>query len=606
MALTAGTYSIRSAMDTSICIGVAGLSTADGVKCQLESWTGAYDQVWDLSVVNSSYFKAVNGKSAKVWTLSPGLVPEKRVEQWAWDSGTAEQWTITDSGQTKTINGTSYPLYWIIGRGTLNDLCMDAAGEKSAPQTDVLIRAKATPAVSKQLWAFVPSNFPNDKLLAPTKGGLARTASGGAHDPLNVPSTVSAVYPSWVGSGSNWQCRYRTAVRGTSDAEVGAYGDWKCLANGSTANSGWGAPGTLCTVTKSGGRIRSSNPIAVTLGATNDKVRVQFQARRFESNSVDIGGTLFDGRGTAGSFTVDVNADVTVSVSTMTWTPGGLLITPVPSNGRDDNTYRIWVNGLSKKWQTFAGVANGDYCSLRNDLLKRTPVDGQAYTVQVKLVTIDKAEASASVSVTCSYTEGITLSHTPVKVAGCTYTVDLSSYPEHHVWVVTADDAWEMRDAADGKTWCACPQGVAFDIFMMAVDANGDWGTDHKSYAAQPVAGHRLVYEGGYFLFKTNLDAPPLLNVSGETNTEASLMTGGTFEAVTAGEGRMVGGSLNTLVLYSEKEVADVEAALEEAVFCWYEGLRGQLWRVAVQSVASTQQIGDLATLTISWRRTDA
>ena len=606
MAFTAGTYSIRSAMDTSVCLDVAGLSSADGVKVQLWSWTGAMDQVWDFTSVGSGYYKIVNANSGKVCTMTPGLVAEKRVEQWAYDEGTAEQWAITDSGQTKTVNGTSYPLYTIKARGTT--FVMDAAGEKRAPQTDVLMRAQADPLPTKQLWLLMPTSVPNKALAAPSSGALSRYSTKGATTELVVPTTTTRVYASWMGSGSKWQVRYRIAVRGTSDAEVGDYGNWKCLANGSTANSGWGAVGTLCPTSKVNNRVRDTTGIPITLGSTNDKVRIQFQARRFEPNSVTIGGVGFDGRGNAAQFTRDVDVPVTVGVDSAVWSPAGLLVTPVPGNHRDDNTYKIWVNGLSKKWQTFAGVADGDYCALDNSLLKSIPTDGASYTIQVKLTTIDGATASCSVATTVDYdaSSGMSVTASPARVSKrAAYKVDLRAYDSRRCWVVTDNDAHEMREDDKGIMWAAVPQGQAFSIFVLGEDGEGNWGTWHQDYAAIPVLGHCLTYEGGSIVLSANLDAAPILNVSGQTNTEASLMTGGTFEAVTAGEGRMVGGQLDTVALYEDAEVADITDALEEAVFCWYSGLRGQLWRVAVTATASTQQLVGAAALTISWRRTD-
>lgn len=604
MAFTAGTYSIRSALDTSVCMDVAGLSSADGVKVQLWSWKGAMDQVWDFTAVGS-YWKIVNANSGKVCTMTPGLVAEKRVEQWAYDGGTAEQWEVIDSGQTKTVNGTSYPLYAIKVRGSA--YVMDAAGEKSAPQTDVLIRSTASPYPSKQLWLLMPTSVPNSKLAAPTNGAFSRSATTGATSDLVVPPSTSRVYASWMGSGSRWQVRYRIAVRGVSDAEVGDYGNWKCLANGSTANSGWGAVGTLCPTTRTNNRVRDTTGVPITLGSTNDKARIQFQARRFESNSVTIGGASFDGRGVAATFTKDIDVTVSVGVDTIVWSPAGLLVTPVPSNHRDDNTYKIWVNGLSKKWQTFAGVADGDYCALDNSLLKRIPTNGASYTVQVKLTTIDKAEASCKVAKTLTYDGGsMSVTASPSRVANrAAYTLDLTAYASRRCWVVTDSEAHEMREDADGTMWAAVPQGQAFSIFAMGEDGDGAWGTWHHDYSAIPVLGHCLTYEGGSFVFSANIDAAPILNVNGQANVEATSMTGGTFEAVTAGEGRMVGGQLDTVALYDDAEVSDITDALEDAVFCWYGGLRGQLWRVAVTSTASTQQLGGAAALTISWRRTD-
>lgn len=606
MAFSGGTYSIRPALDTSLCLDVAGLSSADGVRVQQWAWSGALDQVWDVTSVGGGYFKIINASSGKACTMTPGLLAEKRVEQWAYDGGTAEQWEVIDSGQTKTVNGTSYPLYAIKVRSS--EYVMDAAGEKSAPQTDVLIRSTASPYPTKQLWLLMPTTVPNPKLLAPTNGALSRYPLKGATTELVVPSSVDRVYASWKGSGSKWQCRYRIAARTPSDAVVGDFGNWMCLANGSTANSGWGAVGTLCPTSVVNSRIRDTTGIPITLGSTYDKVRIQFEVRRFENNSRSIGGALFDARGTAASFERDVDVTVSVGVSSLVWSPAGLLVTPTPSNGRDDNTYKIWVNGLSKKWQTFAGVANGDYCCLDNALLKRIPTNGTTYTVQVKLTTIDKAEASAKVQVQCAYdsSHGLTVTANPTRIAGSpAYSIDLSAYPSRRCWVVTDSTAHEMREGADGLMWAAVPQGQAYSIYVLGEDDDGGWGTWHRDYSALPILGHALVYEGGAYTFATNLDDAPLLNVSGQTNTEASLMTGGTFEAVSAGEGRAVGGSLDTIAVYSDDEVADITDALESAVFCWYSGLRGQLWRVAVTATASTQQLDELAALTISWRRTD-
>lgn len=604
MAFSGGTYSIRPALDTSLCLDVAGLSSADGVRVQQWAWNGALDQVWDITSVGGGYFKIINANSGKCIEM----IASDHAEQWAYESGTTQQWQFVDSTHTRVINGTAYPLYWITNRINAN-ACLDSAGSGSAPATDVKVSIlQSGQYLFKQMWLLMPTTVPNPKLLAPTNGALSRYPLKGATTELVVPSSVDRVYASWKGSGSKWQCRYRIAARTPSDAVVGDYGNWKCLANGSTANSGWGAVGTLCPTSVVNSRIRDTTGIPITLGSTNDKVRIQFEVRRFENNSRSIGGALFDARGTAASFERDVDVTVSVGVSSLVWSPAGLLVTPNPSNGRDDNTYKIWVNGLSKKWQTFAGVANGDYCCLDNALLKRIPTNGTTYTVQVKLTTIDKAEASAKVQVQCAYdsSHGLTVTANPTRIAGSpAYSIDLSAYPSHRCWVVTDSTAHEMREDADGLMWAAVPQGQAYSIYVLGEDDDGGWGTWHRDYSALPILGHALVYEGGAYTFATNLDDAPLLNVSGQTNTEASLMTGGTFEAVSAGEGRSVGGSLDTIAVYSDDEVADITDALESAVFCWYSGLRGQLWRVAVTSTASTQQLDELAALTISWRRTD-
>lgn len=604
MAITAGTYRIITAMDAGIVLDVEGNSQASGANIELWGANGGLNQVWDVQVVSGSYCRIVSARSGLLADSSEATpVNGKNIIQWAANGGNNQQWLIAESGSTKTINGTAYPTYYIRSRMNTTYV-MDASGQRSAPGTNVQLW-QYNGGLNQQ-WVLMPVTVPSTRLQAPVGGGLSTSATSGGASPITVPTSTTAVYPSWRGAGTRWQVRYRTAVRARTGAAVGAWSTWRCLADGSTANDGWGAVGTTVAVTVSGGRIRASSSIATTFGTTNDKVRVQFEARRYEPDFENG----FNAHGTAAAFTVDANAAVTVGVSSMTWTPGGVLIVPTPSNGRDDNSYRIWINGLSKRWESFAGVASGDYCTCSNDNLKAMPVAGRSYTVQVRMTTRDKVTVSASVAVTCRYSSshGLSFTLTPVRVSAGVYTVNLSAYPVRHVWVVEDGDAHEMKDAADGVTWVAAPQGRAFSIYAQVEDASGNWGTQMLNYgaSASPVATHRFVWEGGYKGFRVNKDAEPLLNVNGSTNTNASLMTGGTYEAVSAGEGRMVTGSLAVALVYdSDLDLDEVVDAMEEAVFMWYSGLKGQLWRIAVESIDTTRQSDQYAELTISWRRVD-
>lgn len=602
MPITGGTYRIITAMDAGICLDVQGNSQASGANIELWADNGGLNQVWDVQVVSGSYCRIVSARSGLLADSSNAAAANgKNIIQWAATGGNNQQWLIDESGSTVTINGTAYPTYYIRSRMNTGYV-MDASGQRSAPGTNVQLW-QFNGGLNQQ-WVLMPTTVPSTRLQAPTAGRLSSSPTGPGANPITVPTSTTAVYPSWQGTGSRWQVRYRTATRARTGAAVGAYSPWRCLADNSTANDGWGAVGTTVPITVSGGRIHASRSIATPLGTANDKVRVQFQARRYEPDFENG----FNAHGAAAQFTADVNAAVTVSVDSITWTPAGVYVIPVPSNRRDDNSYRIWINGLSKSWGTFAGVAAGDYCVIDDASLAAMPVDGRSYTVQVQMTTRDGVTVKASQSVRCSYgsDHGLSIALDPVEAAPGVYRVDLSAYPVHHVWVVEDGNAHEMRDDGNGITWVAAPQGKPFTVYAQAEGADGAWGTAMAGYTALKVEAHRLVWEGGWASFAANRDDEPLLNVNSSTNTTASMMAGGSFEAVTAGEGRMVGGSLAAVVVYdADGDLDGTIDAMEAAVFAWYAGVRGQLWRIAVESVDTTRQSDKYAELTITWRRVD-
>lgn len=603
MAITAGTYVIRSAMDPTIVLDVEGLSKASGANIELWSDNGGPNQVWDVQRVSSTYCRIVSANSGLL-VDSTGNTPVdgKNIIQYAPTGGNNQQWLIQDSGEVAMLNGAPYPLYHVKTRMNTS-FCLDASGASSMPGTNVLLWTVKSPAALNQLWLFMPTSIPSSKLMAPTSGGLSTSAASGGKATIAVPSDTAAVFVSWVGTGGSWQARYRTASRATTSAELGEWSQWRCLADGSTENSGWGPVGTVCATDASGGRIRPAEPIPIMLGTENDKIRVQFQARRFEE---DFEGG-FDAHGTAATFTCDANASATVSLASMAWAPDGLRVSLTPSNGRDDNSYRILVEGITKGWQSFAGISAGGHCLIAPGQLDGIPEDGIEYTVNAIMTTRDGVTAQTSSAVPCAYDGGFGISLSPLlmDVGPSCWTVDLTGFASHRVWVIANGAAHEMRDAADGTTWIAAPQDTAFAVHVLAEDGEGGWGIWHAPMRSASTAGHIFTFEGGTLALPLNVGAPPLLNSSSQANADASFMTGGSFEAVTMGEGRSVAGSL-TAIMRHDDHVAELAVDdLTAAGFSWYQGVHGELWRVAVEALDKTHQHDEYATVAIGWRRID-
>lgn len=600
MAITAGTYTVRSAMDPTIVLDVEGNSTASGANIELWSDNGGLNQVWDVQRVSSTYCRIVSARSGLLLDSSNAVPANgKNILQYRDTGGNNQQWAIEDSGQTIEINGTSYPLYCIKTRMNTG-YCMDASGEGSAPGTNVILWQVKSPHALNQLWVFMPASIPSARLQAPSSGGISASAQTGGSKVLTVPGDTAMVYPSWAGSGRSWQVRYRTATRGVADADVGAWSAWKCLADGSTANGGWGAVGTVEPVTASGGRIRATHGIPIVLGSTNDKVAIQFEARRFEQ---DFEGG-FDAHGTPASFEASAVIQPSLSISSLVWSPEGVRLTP--STARGGASYVVEIDGITKQPMRYAGVAAGDYLPIPSGMLAAIPTSGASYTVRLSLTTADGATAKLTASVACSYSasSGLTVSPDFADHPRHVRTVDLSAYPKRNVWVVSEGKAHPMREI-DGVFWIAPPQGVPYSIFIQAENAAGAWGTWHAEYPPIPVEGYLLTYEGGTVCVDMGRSSPPTMTWRPKANTSSDYVTGGGYEVTSAGEGMSAVGTLTGSSYGDPASVREGLDALIGAVYAWNRGIYGELMRVAVESADDAQNAWGWADVSITMRRTD-
>ncbi|RVU97066.1 hypothetical protein EII22_09025 [Coriobacteriales bacterium OH1046] len=600
MAITAGTYTIRSAMDPTIVLDVEGNSTASGANIELWSDNGGLNQVWDVQRASSTYCRIVSARSGLLVDSSNAVPANGRnILQYRDTGGDNQQWAIADSGQTIAVNGAAYPLYRIESRMD-RSYCMDASGEGSAPGTNVILWRAKDPAALNQLWLLMPTSIPSARLLAPSSGGVSASAQSGGSRTLATAPTATAVYPSWVGTGSSWQVRYRTATRGVSDADVGAWSAWKCLADGSTANGGWGAVGTVEPVTASGGRIRATHGIPIVLGSTNDKVELRFEARRFEAD-FEAG---FDAHGTAASFKASAVTHPSLSIDSLVWTPDGVRLTPATERG--GASYVLEIDGITKQPMRYSGVQAGDYLHVPSDMLAAIPANGESYTVRLSLTTADGAAAKSTGAVACAYSasSGLTISPSFSEQAHGVRTVDLSAYPKRNVWVVSGGEAHPMRESG-GVFWIAPPQGVPYSIFVQVENQAGAWGAWHADYPAVAVDGHLLTYEGGTLRIGMGLGKPPSASWRVRANTSSSFLTGGIFEATAAGEGLSEVGVLQGSEHGDPAGIHAAADSLLEAVYAWYRGDRGELIRVAAESANVDEHDWEWADVSVTMRRTD-
>ena len=165
--LPAGDYRIVCAAATSLSLDVSGgpsMASAtvgqgfDGQNIQV--WTTNYS---DAQVFNVSYREDGTAQILARWCAKSvdaeggNLVSGTNVQMWTDNDTRAQQWAITDLGETLSIGGNAYPLYKVCP-SEAPTLCWDAAwgSSGSVPSAGSNVYLNTYSNLANKKWVFVP------------------------------------------------------------------------------------------------------------------------------------------------------------------------------------------------------------------------------------------------------------------------------------------------------------------------------------------------------------------------------------------------------------------------------------------------------------------
>ena len=190
MAISAGNYIIRSAMDENIVLLTSGGSKSKGANIAAGALTEADNRCyWKFAVVNSSYNSIYNLKTGTKsgYVMAGTVAAGKSVTQGAYKQATGA-WSISASGNTMTVRGQSVSTYFLKAYSD-NDLYLTVP-EDNGPLYLSMELDDTTP----QEFYFDASTYVNTKLATPTK----LTASDGSTFIISSTGSANAIYPQWT------------------------------------------------------------------------------------------------------------------------------------------------------------------------------------------------------------------------------------------------------------------------------------------------------------------------------------------------------------------------------------------------------------------------
>ena len=470
--------------ESMFCTDVVGSGTADYTKIQVyPPHYGQNQVVWVGYKSGNVYYMWDDNSSKWFSTWSSKAKDGENVCIWHDRNGNYAKWYFQEVG-TATINGSTYPTYYIRALGSSSGRVLTAPAGSSGPITirpvgypDGANGTRASTPSPRQLWMLIPTTEGANSYTVPSSGGAATSKVSSTSTVVVAES--GNLYPSWAGSRTVNQIRYKTRTRAIGGS-LGAWSHWKCINNGSTYNIGWGSPPktTYVTSTKNGNRRISNTALAMTtLGSTYDRVDYCFQVREYDT------GTYWHGR--RYGFTVSQVKQPTVDTASVVWAPDGLYVNWTTSNVRGGSTMTVEsTNGLFSK-RTESNTDGSDGLFIPSSALKRQVMPGDTVGIKVTVKTAEGATGSrtANTTVTSESSVGTAVTINSTVTNGLA-TVSASG-SEQKAWLVipTGNGNRYVRLSGSSPWKFPPPLGVPYSVYVTS-SSGGTYNAKTQEFPA--------------------------------------------------------------------------------------------------------------------------
>lgn len=397
-----GTYEVVLASDTTMCLDVAGGSTANSANIQVYSRNDSNAQKFRTDVNDETFLvRFFNSKSGKVIDIkNGGTTAGTNVQQYTANNSTSQNWLPVQSGTVK-IDGQTFPTYELRAQIGTN-LVMDCKGGGKKAKTNIQVYTKNNSIAQK--FAFVKTEIDGSNLLMPTELSptlFTREGTG------NV--TVTGL--TFVSKNTAFKARYK--IR-RYKAKRTSYSDsaWQNLRDNSTARSGWGDAWTSTfEATPIEGRITLPFSTSVSLTSTWRSAEIFIEVRAYQDNY----GTGYKAHGPIRSTTIKVMMKPVVSISSMSFTTGdtlGIKTIMVDSVGSGCSLLRARLLGSDgapiSEWIT---STNGIITHYADGTLYRLPVSGENIGVEYNYVDEEGSASHGIAHRVFSYASGNTVTN---------------------------------------------------------------------------------------------------------------------------------------------------------------------------------------------------
>lgn len=242
-AIFPGTYKVITRRNSSYGMYVNGASKSAGARIGVQPYTGEQNQTWYVTPSDGGRIQLRPIHSFgdfATFATNTATIRDQCCQDGHSITQTDHWWIpYPIPGKTLMVDGSTYQCYELSIYAGVGDLVADI------PSADIknwlqLYTANGTDA---QLWAFVPVDAIDSTLPSPTDIGVQIDGTD-YHGGTAIWDSESPIFPIWTCTGTKFQARYRTRKIGVSDTGTESYPDgwteWKSLADGMSANDGWG------------------------------------------------------------------------------------------------------------------------------------------------------------------------------------------------------------------------------------------------------------------------------------------------------------------------------------------------------------------------------
>jgi len=492
--VTSGTvYELRSIADTSICLGVASSSMADGASIIRWSSLGVNDQKWTATDTGSGW-RLTNANSGKYMVVyNANIADGESVIQW----GSGTKWNIVqlNGSDTVTIDGTECPKCVIYaGSGTSYALTYDPSGYaaiKSYDANDTL-----------QQWALMPTFKVNSQIPAPYKLGYSENIGeaengGNVRNVANDGTLVSSakIYPRWdfppvFSNSPTFLLRSRTRVMLSANSQWQAWSSW----------TDWGA----VTYTQAKNTFWSNSQVSSNPNATRKLSQYQYEIKAQDSDGYV---------GASATLTVTFWQRPVLTWGNPTWTPEKLSF-PCSSTYQKGVTY-IYIDSIKEGTKELLAAPVSLSCQsgfasidIPQADMVAIPTENASLTVTYRVGTDQRLafDYVYTVSKTVSYDGGTT--PPTVNIAentGRTLKVTFSG-SDKKLWMLVGDELHECP--LDGSAFIvAYPFNKEYTLF--ATGTSGiDWFAWHSTRTESVSPIHAINWDGGYIFVEYDVDNP--------------------------------------------------------------------------------------------------
>lgn len=488
MAITAGNYIIRSALDEDIVLLTSGGSKSKNAAIAAGALTESDNRCyWKVAVVNTSYNQIYNLNSGTKtgYIMAASATTGKGITQGAYKAATG-RWLATASGNTMTVRGQTVNTYYLTPYADANlYLTVPESGGQ-------LYLSALLDDTAAQEFYFEPSTYVNKKLATPTK----LTASDGSTSIISSTGAANAIYPQWNSSSTAvvYEMRSRTR-RYDMDGVAEDWGDWTDWAMTSAAK-------------QSAGIMRSSTSVSAPAvdNSTYSQADIQIEVRLTSAKTTGAynkTGTVTHGPSCSGL--IQKWKVPTVTIADPTCTRDGLKLSYNSDFTIAGNTIRIVsiMDGAAELVSNYI-LTNQDYTGdilIDWDAMSAIPAENDTLDITFQLIENNGiVSTTVSASLAVSYDSEVGFQFTPTYTLTDRMSIEaaLPAYTDIECWLQRKDlegkDVWVRCDeiAADtGRAFEICPAfGEAPTVMWIVTNTSG--GNTQWGYKVETLTAYSL------------------------------------------------------------------------------------------------------------------